>query len=53
MCLFCYIVLPNALLSVTMSLLWEIMLSIRILTVILPVIKVLRRKVVLLFYEKS
>lgn len=42
MCLFWYIVLPNALLSVTMSSLWKIMLSIRILTVILPVIKVLR-----------
>ena len=42
MCLFCYIVLPNALLSVTMSSLWEIMLSIRVLTVILPVVKVLR-----------
>ena len=39
---FCYIVLPNALLPATMSSLWEIMLSIRVLTVILPVVKVLR-----------
>ena len=42
MCLFCYIVLPNALLPATMASLWEIMLSIRVLTVILPVVKVLR-----------
>ena len=41
MCLFCYLVLPNALLPATMSLLWGIMLSIRVLTVILPVVKVL------------
>ena len=42
MCLFCYLVLPNALLPATMSSLWGIMLSIRVLTVILPVVKVLR-----------
>lgn len=42
MYLFCYLVLPNALLPATMSLLWEITLSIRVLTVILPVVKVLR-----------